>query len=130
MQLDYYWSPKREFYAKLSAGIFEMMYGGYGAEILYKPFDSNFMIGLEAYRVKKRAFNQKLSFLDYETTTGHINLNYYFDQLGIIANLSFGKYLAKDEGYTLDLSRITDSGFRSWYIFYKNKCFCCRIWRG
>ena len=117
MQLDYYWSPKREFYAKLSAGIFEMMYGGYGAEILYKPFDSNFMIGLEAYRVKKRAFNQKLSFLDYETTTGHINLNYYFDELGIIANLSFGKYLAKDEGYTLDLSRITDSGFRAGIFF-------------
>jgi hypothetical protein len=117
MQLDYLWSPKKEVYAKFSAGIFEMMYGGFGGEILYKPFDSNFMIGLEAYRVKKRAFDQRTNFLDYETTTGHINLNYHFDDLGLIANLSFGKYLAKDNGYTLDLSRITKSGFRAGIFF-------------
>ena len=47
MQLDYLWSPKKEFYAKVSAGIFEMMYGGIGTEVLYKPFDSKLMVGLE-----------------------------------------------------------------------------------
>ncbi len=130
MQLDYYWSPKKEIYAKLSTGIFEMMYGGYGAEILYKPFDSNFMIGMEAYKVKKRGFDQKTSFLDYETTTGHINLNYYFDELGIIANLSFGKYLAKDEGYTLDLSRITDSGFRAGIFFTRTNVSAAEFGEG
>ena len=117
MQLDYFWSPKKEVYAKLSTGIFEMMYGGYGGEVLYKPFDSNFMIGFEAYRVRKRAFDQGFDFLDYETTLGHINLNYFFEKSGIIANLSIGKYLAKDEGYTLDLSRITKSGFRTGVFF-------------
>ena len=117
MQLDYFWSPKKEIYTKVSAGIYEMMYGGYGAEILYKPFNSNFMIGIEAYRVKKRDFDQKLNFLDYETTTGHVNFNYHFNELGIVANLSVGKYLAKDTGYTLDLSRITSSGFRAGIFF-------------
>ena len=75
------------------------------------------MIGLEAYRVYNRAVDLRMNFLDYETTTGHINLNYHFDDLGLIANLSFGKYLAKDNGYTLDLSRITKSGFRAGIFF-------------
>ena len=130
MQLDYFWSPRKQVYAKLSTGIFEMMYGGYGAEILYKPFDSNFMIGMETYRVKKRGFDQKTSFLDYETTTSHINLNYYFDELGIIANLSFGKYLAKDEGYTLDLSRVTDSGFRAGIFFSRTNVSAAEFGEG
>ncbi len=117
MQLDYFWSPKRQIYSKLSAGIFEMMYGGIGIETLYKPFDSNFMMGFELYKVQKRAFDQKIEFLDYKTTTGHINLNYFFEDFGIIANLSLGKYLAKDIGYTLDLSRITKSGFRAGIFF-------------
>ena len=85
--------------------------------VLYKPFKSNFMIGMEAYHVKKRAFDQGLDFLDYETSIGHINLNYFFERSGIIANLSFGKYLARDIGYTLDLSRVTESGFRSGVFF-------------
>lgn len=130
MQLDYFWSPKKEIYAKLSTGIFEMMYGGYGAEILYKPFDSNFMVGMEAYKVKKRGFDQKTSFLNYKTTTGHINLNYYFEELGIIANLSFGKYLAKDEGYTLDISRITNSGFRAGIFFTRTNVSAAEFGEG
>ena len=130
MQLDYFWSPKKELYAKISTGIYEMMYGGIGGEILYKPFDSNFMIGMEAYRVKKRDFDQKLNFLDYETTTGHVNLNYYFNELGIIANLSVGKYLAEDTGYTLDLSRITRSGFRAGIFFTRTNVSAAEFGEG
>lgn len=130
LQLDYFWSPKKEFYAKLSTGIFEMMYGGYGGEILYKPFKSNFMIGMEAYHVKKRAFDQGLDFLDYETSIGHINLNYFFERSGIIANLSFGKYLARDIGYTLDLSRVTESGFRSGVFFTRTNVSAAEFGEG
>ena len=130
LQLDYFWSPKKEFYAKLSTGIFEMMYGGYGGEMLYKPFESNFMVGLEAYHVKKRAFNQRFEFLDYETSIGHINLNYFFEKSGIIANLSFGKYLAKDIGYTLDLSRVTKSGFRAGVFFTRTNVSAAEFGEG
>ncbi len=117
MQLDYIWSPKKEIYAKLSTGIFEMMYGGFGGEVLYKPFKSDLMLGIEVYKVRKRDFDQRSRFLKYKTTTGHININYNFTEYGIIANLSLGKYLAKDIGYTLDLSRVTKSGFTAGIFF-------------
>lgn len=117
LQLDYIWASKNNLYTRLSGGIFESMYGGFGGEVLYKPFKSNFSIGAEAFYVKKRAFDQKFQFLDYETTTAHINFNYVFYSSKIEANLSYGRYLAKDDGYTLDLSRKTSNGFRSGIYF-------------
>jgi len=116
MQLDYIWSPKKEIYSKISGGIFESMYGGFGAEILYNPFNKNFSIGANLFKVKQRSFKQRLNFRDYSTVTGHINFSYLFP-LGIESNLSFGRYLAKDDGYTLDLSRTTNSGFKAGVYF-------------
>jgi hypothetical protein len=117
MQLDYFFNPYREVFGKISAGILENMYAGAGVEFLYKPFEQNFSIGLEAYRAKKRAFDRKFDLLDYEINTGHINFNYYLPQLGIFGTLSYGKYLAGDEGYTFDISRRLSSGFRTGIFF-------------
>ena len=116
LQMDYIWSPFKSTFIKLSGGIFENMYGGFGAEILYKPFDSNLNIGAELFYVKQRTFKQLFDFLDYSTTTGHLNFGYILP-LGIEANLSFGRYLAKDDGYTFDISRRTKSGFRAGIYF-------------
>ena len=116
MQLDYIWSPYKDIYTKISSGIFEQMYGGIGAEILYKPFLKNFHLGAELFYVKQRSFNQRFDFRQYETTTGHFNIGYRF-AAGIESNLSFGRYLAKDDGYTLDLSKKTKSGFRTGIYF-------------
>ena len=116
MQLDYIWSPYKDIYAKISGGLFESMFGGFGGEILYKPFNKNFLIGAELFHVKQRSFDQRFNFQAFETTTGHINLGYKFRQ-GILANLSFGRYLAKDDGYTLDLARRTESGFLAGVYF-------------
>ena len=46
MQLDYIWSPRKDTYAKLSGGIYETMFAGYGIETLYKPFDKNYSLGI------------------------------------------------------------------------------------
>ena len=117
MQLDYIWSPKKQIYSRISGGIFESMYGGIGGEVLYKPFKEDFYIGFESFWVKKRAFNQRFEFLDYSTITSHITFNYLFSQPRIDANISFGKYLAKDVGFTVDLSRTTKDGFTAGIYF-------------
>ena len=117
MQLDYFFNPYKEVFGKFSAGILEKMYAGAGVEFLYKPFERNFSIGLEAYRAKKRAFDRKFELLDYEINTGHINFNYHLPQWGILGTLSYGKYLAGDEGYTFDVSRRLPSGFRTGVFF-------------
>ena len=117
MQLDYFFNPYKEVFGKFSAGILENMYAGAGVEFLYKPFEQNFSIGLEAYRAKKRAFDRKFELLDYEINTGHINFNYHLPKWGILGTLSYGKYLAGDEGYTFDISRRLASGFRTGVFF-------------
>lgn len=118
MQLDYIWSPSKNVYSKISSGIFEPMYGGVGAEVLIRPFKKNFSIGAEIFYVRQRSFDQKLNFKKYKTTTGHINLGYKF-AAGIEANISYGRYLAKDDGYTVDIGRRTNSGFKSGFYFTK-----------
>lgn len=116
MQLDYIWSPQKNIYTKISAGIFEQMFGGFGGEILYKPFDKNFNVGIELFHVKQRDFKQRLGFKKYNTVTGHINFGYKF-AAGIESNISYGRYLAKDDGYTFDLARTTESGFKAGIYF-------------
>lgn len=116
MQLDYIWSPYKNTYAKISSGLYESMFGGIGAEILHRPFSNNFSIGAELFYVKQRDYGQKFDFREYKTTTGHLNIDYLFPS-GIEARLSYGRYLAKDDGYTIDLSRRTKSGFKAGVYF-------------
>jgi hypothetical protein len=116
LQLDYIWSPYKDIYAKISGGIFEPMFGGFGGEILYKPFSKNFNLGAELFYVKQRSFKQRFNFQDYSTVTGHINFGYRF-AAGIESKISYGRYLAKDDGYTLDIGRTTRSGFKSGIYF-------------
>ena len=117
MQLDYFFNSYKNVFGKISTGILEDMYAGAGFEFLYKPFEYNFSIGIEAYRAKKRAFDRKFKLLDYEANTGHINFNYHLPQWGILGSLSYGKYLAGDYGYTIDISRRLYSGFRTGIFF-------------
>lgn len=118
MQLDYLLPLTNEINAKISSGLLERMYGGIGAEVIYKPINKRYSIGAEFYQVKQRDFDQRFKFKEYETGTGHVNFKYKFNE-GIILNLSYGKYLAKDIGYTFDLSRRTKSGFRAGFWFTK-----------
>jgi hypothetical protein len=116
MQVDYIWAPKKNVYAKLSSGIFEDMFAGVGGQILYKPFDSNFNISLEGFYVRQRDYDRLFKFKSYKTFTGHLNFAYLLP-FGIESNISFGRYLAKDDGYTIDLSRRTKSGFKAGIYF-------------
>jgi hypothetical protein len=58
MQLDYITNPFKSIYTKISAGIFEEMFGGIGGEILYRPFNNDIAIGAEIYHAKQRNFQQ------------------------------------------------------------------------
>jgi len=112
MQLNHFLQPAKSIFFKFSAGLFESMFGGYGFEALYRPFASNHAIGLEAWRVKQREYNQLLKFRDYSTTTGHLTFYYREPKTDILIKLIGGRYLAKDSGITLDLSRRFYSGMQ------------------
>lgn len=93
-------------------GMLEMMFGGVGGELLYRPFNSPFAVGLDSNWVKQRDFDVHFGFRDYETVTGHLTGYWDTGLKGILVKASAGRYLAKDWGGTLDLSRRFDSGAR------------------
>jgi hypothetical protein len=110
LQGNFFFNPVGDLYGKLSAGILERMFGGYGFELLYKPFDSLWGVGIEAWRVKQRDYEMQFSFLDYETTTGHLSFYLREPQTGLFLHLSGGRYLAEDSGISVDISKQFKSG--------------------
>ena len=110
MKLEYMFSPFKDIYMRADLGLLEEMFGGFGGEILYRPIDRDYSLGLSVHRVKQRGYKQRFSFKEYETTTGHASLYYDFP-MGISSTLSIGRYLAGDKGATIDLSRRYTSGF-------------------
>jgi len=111
-QFNYFMQPAKNLYVKLSGGIFEEMFGGYGGEVLYRPFQKNYAIGMDAWKVRQRDYDMKLSFRDYETYTGHINFYYKEPRTQIILQIKKGTFLAGDKGNSYDFSRRFKSGLR------------------
>lgn len=111
LETNYIEQLATHWYGRLSAGIFEEMYGGVAGEVLYRPSDPRWAVGVNINRVRQRAFDQWFQFRDYEATTG--NLTGYFElPKSVLAKLSVGQYLAGDRGGTVDISRLFPSGVR------------------
>ena len=49
-------------YPKLDFGYLEEMYGGIGGEVLYRPFNKRYALGLVAHKVKQRELVLCLTF--------------------------------------------------------------------
>ena len=111
-QINYFMKPRKNIYAKVSAGLFEEMFGGIGGEILYRPFNKNYGIGVEAWNLKQRDYDQRLSFIDYETISGHFNFYYKEPISQVIIAIKAGRFLAEDSGFNFDFSRRFKSGLR------------------
>ena len=103
-------SPFKDTFVRFDIGMIEAMFGGFGGEIIQRPFNNNFLIGLSYHNVRQRGYKQRFSFRDYQTDTGHLSIYYDFPN-GISSQFSVGKYLAGDKGSTIDLSRRFKSGF-------------------
>lgn len=112
MQMNYFYKLKEDNFLKFSGGIFEEMFGGIGFEYLYRPIEKNYAVGLEAYQVKQRNYRQLFGFQDYNTATGHLSFYLTEPNSNTLLKLSGGRYLAKDSGVSVDLSRKFKTGFR------------------
>lgn len=110
LQADYLTNISSSLYGRLSAGLFEEMFGGVGGELLYKPYGERWAIGIELNRVQQRDYDMLFSFLDYGVTTGHVDFYYRLPFYNMTAQLSVGQYLAGDRGATLGFARQFDSG--------------------
>jgi hypothetical protein len=111
-QADYVFTPAPDWYARAAVGYLEMMYGGVSGEVLYRPQNARWAIGLELSHVFQRDFNQLLGFQSFDTTTGHLGLYYKLPYYGLEATVQAGRYLARDWGATFQLARRFNNGIR------------------
>ncbi|MEI6028251.1 MAG: YjbH domain-containing protein [Betaproteobacteria bacterium] len=92
------------------AGLLESMFGGAGAEWMWRPAGSRLSLSVDVNRVRQRAFEQDFSFRDYEVTTGHATVHWNTPWQGVLVGVSAGQYLAGDRGVTLDVGRTFSNG--------------------
>jgi hypothetical protein len=100
-----------DLYAQVYGGYLETMYGGVGAELLYRPVDSNLAFGFDINYVKQRSYENEVKFFDYKVLTGHANIYWQPTFLkDTLLTIKAGQYLAKDKGVTFDFAKRFDSG--------------------
>ena len=97
-------------YYSVYGGLLESMFAGVGGEWLYRPALSPFAVGVDVNAVRQRGFRQNFSLRNYRTVTGNVTLYWDTGWHGVRADLSVGRYLAKDYGATLDISRTFRNG--------------------
>ncbi|HPD83351.1 MAG: YjbH domain-containing protein [Alphaproteobacteria bacterium] len=102
----------KDTHAALTVGYLEEMYGGFGGEILYRPFKKTLAIGAEGWQTYKRdplsVLNKNLN-PDY-SRTGHLNLFYEIPNTNTTAYFKAGKYLRGDVGGSLGLKKLFTNG--------------------
>ena len=112
-QLDYHITPKKNHHLMFTGGILEEIFSGYGGEYLYFKNNTNYAIGFEIFNVKKRDYKMRFGTQDYENTTHFLNFYYRnYDYIPFDMKISYGEYLAGDEGTTFELSRSFINGIK------------------
>ncbi len=112
-------------YSRLALGMFEEVYGGAAAELLYYPVNCPWAVGIEAAILKKRTFKgvgftNKIRKLDgFQVHHKHFLgsqyfLNFYYDwsQAQLDLEVKVGKFLANDWGVRYVVSRRFESGLK------------------
>lgn len=99
-------------YGMAYAGWLEPMFAGVGGEVLWRPLNSRWAVGLDLNLVRKRNFEQDLGLQDYEVKTGHLSVRWDTGWHDWVAGVSAGQYLAGDRGVTVDLARVFPNGTR------------------
>jgi hypothetical protein len=108
--LSYRWRLSPDLNAILKGGYLESMYGGFGGEILWHPDRSRFAVGVDLYQVWKRNYDRLFGFQSYHVLTGHISLYYQSPWHHVGFKVMYGRYLAKDHGFTVELFRRFSTG--------------------
>ncbi|MDF3932272.1 YjbH domain-containing protein [Pseudomonas citronellolis] len=102
----------QDLYGMLYGGYLEAMYAGVGGELLYRPQGERWALGANLDYVRQRAFAQDFGLRDYRVLSGHLTGYLKTDFQDLLAAVSVGRYLARDWGTTLDLSREFSNGVR------------------
>ena len=107
---SYHFVAAPDVFGRVTLGYFERMFGGASAELLWAPTGSRFAFGAEVTYAKKRDYDQKFGFQDYDTVTAFLS-GYAELGNGFTGQLDVGRYLAQDVGATLTIGREFANGW-------------------
>jgi hypothetical protein len=119
------WNLGYGWFFRTATGYFEIAYAGIAAECLFYPVNTNWAIGLEGAVTYKRRYQgiaftshvkqlKKTEYVEIPFTGIQHFLNIYYDckPLHVDLQMSIGRFLAKDKGIRIELSRYFPSGLR------------------
>jgi hypothetical protein len=104
------WSPAPDLFARMTGGWLEPMFAGVSGELLWRPHDRPYAVGVDIAQVVQRDYRGGLGTLGYDVTTGHVSVYADLPWHGMYGVVRGGRYLAGDWGATLELGRRFDSG--------------------
>ena len=108
---DYLFKAGQDFYGRVSVGYLETMFGGLSTELLWKPAQQDWGIGIDMNYVKQRDFDLRLGFRDYEVLTGQLSAYFQVNE-DFEVEVNAGRYLAGDWGSSISVNRVFDNGWR------------------
>lgn len=109
---DYVFKLSPDVYGRGSVGYLERMFAGVSGEVLWKPSQSPFGLGLELnYVAQRNPDNLGFGFFDYQVATGHASFYWETGYYGLDAQIDAGRYLAGDWGATFSLTRRFANGW-------------------
>jgi hypothetical protein len=117
IMLNKYFHPDQRVYTRASAGIYEMMFGGTGGQVLYYPESAAWAVDFSADWLRQRDFAGFFGFQDYETVTALAAFHYRLPFYGLTGTVRAGRFLARDNGVRFEVKRRFASGFEmgAWY---------------
>lgn len=104
------WAAAPDVFARVTGGWLEPMFAGVSAELLWRPHDQPWALGVDIAQVAQRQYDGGLGTLGYDVTTGHVSLYADLPWHGMYAIARAGRYLAGDWGGTLEIGRRFSSG--------------------
>ena len=116
LMLNQYLNPAERVYARLSGGLYEEMFRGFGGQMLYLPKDERWAADVSVDALQQRGVKGWFDARDYKTVTAIGSLHYRLPY-DITATARVGRFLAKDNGVRMEFKRRFRSGIEigAWY---------------
>jgi membrane-associated phospholipid phosphatase len=116
LMLSQYLNPAEHVYARVSGGLYEEMFRGFGGQILYLPNDQRWAVDMNVDALQQRGYKGWFDGRDYRTVMALGSLHYRLPQ-GMTITARAGQFLAKDRGVRLEFKRRFRSGVEvgAWY---------------
>ncbi|MFM2074959.1 MAG: hypothetical protein RJB34_1264 [Pseudomonadota bacterium] len=114
--LNRFVQPAPQWYARASVGLYETMFAGVGAQLMYVPQRAPWSADVTVDHVAQRDFASPFELRDYRTTTGFVSGHVELPK-NITATVRYGRFLAQDTGTRFELKRELASGVQMGFWF-------------